>query len=168
MSPSSQFPTSSDSSKMPLGSITGSENVTSGELRVKNVEFNEFIEFSPEERCYVIFHFYFAPTLVTSISKLHSETSVPSLVVLPSAPVLLTTAPSRTPARLSVCHKKPVRYCSCGELCSHVAYETHWLEPLVNTPAVMGLKETLWPLFPKCLVCVFVCVHHCWTEGNSC
>lgn len=166
MPPSSQFPTSSDSNKTPIGGSTGSENVTSGELRVKNVEFNEFIDFSSEERCYVIFillPLWYSPSPNYTVRHLSLLTSSS-----PSAPVLLTTAPSRMPTRLSVCHKKPVRYFGCGELCSHVAYETHWLEPLVNTPALMGLKETLWPLFPKCLVCVFVCVHHCWTEGNSC
>lgn len=54
--------------------------------------------------------------LIHSTSKIHSdlETSLlPAcpLSVLPSAPVPLITVPSWTS------HKKPVRYCGCGELC---------------------------------------------------
>lgn len=108
-----------------------------------------------------------APILTPFVSKLSdSEASLPSvcpLFVLPSAPVLLATAPSRTPPCLSVCHQKPVRYCGCGELCSHVADETHRLEPLVhlcNSCCDVVMRDTLAFVSKVSCVCACVCALH--------
>lgn len=107
------------------------------------------------ESCFV----FFLPSLWFSPPPNHPETSLTSvcpIFVLPSLPNT-----SQMPTCLSICHKKPVRYCGCVELCLHVAVETHWLELFTCvTPAVTwSMRDTLASVFSACLPkCVCVCV----------
>lgn len=117
----------------------------------------------------VLCHYFFS-TLPHSISKytvtlrrlsflraLSPSSPVPRSHSLPSPPGRHTRSQSGTAA--------------VGSFCSHVAGETHWLEPLVhlrNSCCDAGMRGTLASVFSCCLPKCLVCVLYWWTEGNSC
>lgn len=99
MLPSRPFLRSSDSPRTPLGGSTGLENVTFGEPRVKNVEFNEqttpsvetgeiLNDYSSEKRCCVvflapIFRFPPSPNYTVTLRRLFLLCAFPSSSPVP-------------------------------------------------------------------------------------